>query len=120
MSSRCALLALLLTVACAPPLEVRVVNTSDQDFDSVVIHGVVGLDHFVDVDYGPVPAGGATDYIEWESLQEESPTTVVFGDETLEFRAFDPIGRDHLTSGRYRHVVTIVGVQLRVATQPDD
>jgi hypothetical protein len=115
----CTVCLLLLSTACGT-LEVRVVNSGEQDLDSVVIHGIVD-DEIIDVDYGSVPAGGDTDYIEWDQLREQSPTTVIIAGETFEFMPFDGLGTSVLTSGRHRHVVSVSGnpPQLNVVTRPD-
>jgi hypothetical protein len=117
----CTVCLLLLSTACGT-LEVRVVNTSEHDFDSVVIHGLTG-DEIVDVDYGFVPAGDDSVYLEWDQLRSESPTTVVIGGTTLEFFAIDDLGKEMLNSGRYRYDVGVFSLsppQLAVKTRKDE
>ena len=82
------------------PVLIRIANESDVDFDDVVVYFDSGRE-----DYGPVPAGGVSEYRSIGKAYGYAPLDVRIEGDTLSLRIIDYVGEPLLRSGRYTYAL---------------
>jgi hypothetical protein len=90
------------------PVEVRIKNDSDVDFDRVRVH----FPDQHEVDYGPVPKGGVTAFQATGRAYRYAGVSVVAGNHELSLQPIDYLGEQELPAGRFTYALGMDNGQL--------
>ncbi len=99
------------------PVEIRIQNDSNVDFDRV--HVQFPDQH--DVDYGPVPKGGFTAYQPTARAYRYAGVSVEAGGREMSLHPIDYLGEQELAAGRYTYSLGVDNEQLtmHLKNEPD-
>ncbi|MFA5264708.1 MAG: hypothetical protein WC378_12875 [Opitutaceae bacterium] len=92
------------------PLEIRIRNGSEVDFELVRVH----FPDRHDVNYGRVPKGGITAFRTTERAYRYAGFTVKAGSKELTLNPIDYMGEKELSAGCYTYVLGVQNGQLTV------
>ncbi len=89
-------------------VEIRIRNDSNVDFDRVQVE----FPDQHDVDYGPIPKGGVTDFRVTNRAYRYARVSVEAGDQNLLIQPIDYLGEPELSAGRYTYSLDVDNGQL--------
>lgn len=95
-------------------VEVRISNTSETDFDRVV----VVFPEQGQVDYGAVRKGGLSQFRTTKKAYRYAGIRVKIGQRELTLNPIDYVGEKPLEPGRYTYVLGLNGEQLTLSLEP--
>jgi hypothetical protein len=96
------------------PVEIRIKNDSDVDFDRVRVQ----FPDQHEIDYGPVPRGGVTDFQATDRAYRYAGVSVVAGDQELSLQPIDFLGERELSMGRYTYLLGVEDGRLTLRLEP--
>lgn len=90
------------------PVEIRIRNAADLDFDQIR----VSLPDSHEIDYGPVPSGGLSEFHPATRAFRYAGISVNAAGRSYSLQPTDYLGEKELPAGRYTYVVNVTGGQL--------
>jgi TonB family protein len=90
--------------------QIRVRNSSDVDFEDVVVG---------EKRYGDIKAGATTDYQVWESAYRYAHVSLSAGPRPMSIRPIDFVGEPQLGRGSFTYVLTIEKDRLEIHAEKD-
>jgi hypothetical protein len=95
------------------PVEIRIKNDSSVDFDRVQVQ-------FPDqnnVDYGPIPKSGASEFRAVSRAYRYAGVSVQVGDEEWSLQPIDYLGEAELAAGRYTYSLDVENGQITLTLE---
>lgn len=98
------------------PAQIRIMNSSNIDFDEVIVN-IAGTDH----NYSELNAGEVSDYITFEKAYRYAYIEVSGGDQDFILQPVDYVGEKPLSEGKYTYDLDLLdGQSLTLALIKDE